>query len=110
MIKGIGMDLENTKEFQDWKKNECLIKKIFSKREIEYCLQKKEPHVSFAGKFCAKEAVIKAHPKDISIKDIEILNGETGKPYVCINGTKRNDVLCSISHCNDYTIALVIIN
>ena len=67
---------------------------------------KMEPHLSFAGKFCAKEAVIKLLDKSIEMKSIEILNNRNGKPEIYIKGIKKDNIKCSISHSNTYAIAI----
>lgn len=73
----------------------------FSLREFSYCLLKADPYKSFAGKFAAKEAIVKANNefKNRSFKEIEILNDEHGKPYF-------NNFSISISHEDDYAIAI----
>ena len=64
---------------------------IFTEEEIKYCKNKKEPYISFAGKFCAKEAVIKAYGKKIPFTNMEI-NAQSGKPAVYVNGKKRRNI------------------
>ena len=73
-------------------------------------MQKKEPYISFTGKFCAKEAVIKASNEKLAMKDIEILNKKSGKLKVLIKGRENSAIQCSISHTNDYAVAFVVIN
>lgn len=107
MILGVGVDIEKISRFR--KVSENFLKLVFSKKEIQYCKNKKEPFISFAGKFCAKEAVIKAYPNKIPLKDIEILNGEGGKPKVYIRGKLKKKIYCSISHTTQNTIAYVVI-
>ncbi len=107
MISGIGVDIEEIKQFEN--KSENFLNLIFTDKEIKYCKRKKEPYVSFAGKFCAKEAVIKALDKKISIKDIEVLNLKSGFPVIYVKGKKNNKIHCSISHSEKQAIAFVII-
>ena len=109
MILGIGTDIESIKRFKESSKKEHFFNLVFSDTEINYCNQKKEPYASFAGKFCGKEAVIKALNKKVSMKDIEITNLESGKIKVLINGKEDKKIKCSISHTKDYAIAFVII-
>ena len=110
MILGIGVDIESIKRFKESYKKNHFLDLVFSNTEIDYCNKKKEPYVSFAGKFCAKEAIIKAFDKKISMKNIEIINLESGKIEVLINGKNNNKIKCSISHTNDYAIAFVVIS
>jgi len=74
----------------------------FSIKEIAYCLTKKNPYKCFAGKFAAKEAIIKAdnNYKTISFSEIEILNDNKGNPYFA-------EFSISISHEDDFAIAIV---
>jgi len=106
MIKGIGADIEKTDRFK--KISEDFIKSLFSDREIRYCKSKKNFFLSFAGKFCAKEAVIKAYTRNLSMKDIEIVNELSGKVRVYINGKLNRNIHCNISHTDGYTIAFAI--
>lgn len=71
--------------------------KIFSgfqseRRKIEF----------LAGRFSAKEAVVKALDVPMLIKNIEILNDENGKPYCTLDGYK---IHISISHEREYSCA-----
>ncbi len=109
MIIGTGVDIEKVSRFKDHYEDKHFIELIFSPSEIAYCMSKQEPYISFAGKFCAKEAVIKALPDTISIKDIEIINQESGKVKVRIKGEERTSIHCSISHTPEYAIAYVVV-
>lgn len=73
----------------------------FSLSEFSHCLLKSDPYKSFAGKFAAKEAIVKANNdfKTKSFKEIEILNDVNGKPYF-------DNFSISISHEDDYAIAI----
>ena len=109
MIIGVGVDIENISEFKKNIKNTKFIKEIFTKKEIKYCIKKKEPWISFAGKFCSKEAVIKAFGKKIAIKEIEILNDLNNKPLIYIKRKKFDNINCSIAHTNKTAIAFVVL-
>lgn len=90
---------------------------VYTSKEIEYCESKKSNKFqSYAGRFAAKEAVFKAisqgfsNKYQINWKDIEILNDDSGRPYVNLNNI--NFVECidiSISHIKDYAIATMIV-
>lgn len=92
--------------------------KIFTPREQDYCLRFKECERPFAGRFAGKEACVKALgtgiDKQISWKDIEIVNNEKGKPIVLVGpnierllGGARLEI--SISHCKLYAAATAIV-
>jgi len=110
MVSGIGVDIEEIKRFKKTCKDRHFLELIFTEKEIEYCERKKEPYISFAGKFSAKEAVIKAYDKKIPIKNIEVINLESGKLSIKINGKIDNKIKCSISHTKDYAVGFVVIN
>ncbi|SRR5581483_4398230 len=91
--------------------------KLFTIQEQDYCLKHKDPLPHFAGRFSAKEAVVKAlgtgFGKDASWLDIEILNDVNGKPSVHFSSEleKRlqgTAMLISISHCQLYVTAFAI--
>ena len=92
-IFGIGTDIVNIKRFEKViKKNKTsFVKRIFSKKEINYCEKKKKPSTFYAKRFAAKEALSKALGtgirKGISFKNIEINNDSYGKPYIKLKGT-----------------------
>ena len=85
---------------------------IYCPEEIAYCSRHKSSAEHLAGRFAAKEAVIKALP-DISglqWKDIKILNRADGKPY-CVLNTKniKGTIHISISHTQTYATAFAVI-
>lgn len=70
-----------------------------------------------AGRFAAKEAVIKAlGVQHIGFTDIEILNDEHGRPYISslarlldIIGLKSAKIHVSISHEREYAVGMAIL-
>lgn len=95
------------------------LKRIFTDKEIKYCESKKlQKYQHYAGRFAAKEAIFKAISKfldnkySVSWKDFEIINDKQGRPKVNllnINIDKIQSIDISISHCELYAIANVII-
>jgi holo-[acyl-carrier protein] synthase len=96
--------------------------KVFTPKEIEYCEQRKVvKYQSYAARFAAKEAVSKAFGTGISggidWKDIEVINDPDGKPNVVLSGRAQEvfknmfakDISLSLSHCENYAVAYVII-
>ena len=75
----------------------------------------------FAGKFAAKEAFMKAIGKGIRqevwFTQIEVLNHETGQPYIQVTGEAEASLLAlniktvhvSISHTKHHAAAVVIL-
>ncbi len=91
--------------------------RLFTAEEQKYCLQHKESEKNFAGRFAAKEALVKAigtgFREGISWLDIEILNDPHGKPHIevsqrIMDWTSPSQFFLSISHCREYATAVVI--
>jgi holo-[acyl-carrier protein] synthase len=63
---------------------------LFSPAEIAYCRRKRHSTVHFAGRFAAKEAVLKAVGTGLGPRmrwtDVEVVNEPLGKPSVRLHG------------------------
>lgn len=112
MIVGLGTDIEDISRFERFKnnKNDPFIKKVFSMEEIEYCYKDNKISQHLAGKFCAKEACIKAlKRKDLQFNQINILNNDDGSPYIKLENTSISyKLFVSISHTKNYATSTVI--
>ncbi len=112
-ILGLGTDIIEIERIKEslTKFGASFYTKLFTQREIDYCLSHKDPTPYFAGRFAAKEAIAKAlgcgFGKDLSWHDIEIVNNDLGKPEVFM----KNDsfIILSISHCRTYATATAIL-
>jgi holo-[acyl-carrier protein] synthase len=93
--------------------------RIFTKKELEYCMGKKNPYPSLAVRFAAKEAVRKLDPVFISgvrFHDIEVLIKDNGQPYIVLHRAALakskerglNGLSLSLSHADNQAIAAVI--
>ena len=123
MIIGCGIDLVKIERIEKiikrWGNN--FTSRIFTPLEEEYCEKKKgNKFQSYAGKFAAKEALLKALGlglRGANWKEIEIKNDELGQPIIDTSGKLKNIALTkgvskyfiSISHSKDYAIAQVIL-
>ncbi len=119
IAKGIGNDIIEIARIQQsiHRYGKRFLTRIFTDKEIAYC-QKHVMHVRhFAGRFAAKEAIAKALGcgigKQLSWKDLEILNDTQGKPVVFLHPQKASlfqspTLLLSISHCKAYATAVAI--
>lgn len=121
MIKGIGNDIIEISRIKGVmeRQGQRFLDRVFTLKEQQYCLQHKEPERNFAGRFAAKEAIVKALGtglKDtLTWLDFEIVNDEKGKPVVKLSPSiqKLFDhpvILISISHCKEYATAVAIIS
>ena len=84
--------------------------KIFTNLEQEYCDSKSSPSLHYAGRFAAKESIIKAvkssgYKNPISFKDIEILPSNSGAPLVDLHFISDWECKVSISHTEFYATA-----
>lgn len=121
MIYGIGIDLVKIQRMKEVveKWGQRFLERVFTKGEIAYCYEKKEPYLSLAVRFAAKEALIKAigSAVPVSLTDIEVMNVETGKPLLKINGKLEEffqeksiiHVHLSLSHEHEYGVACVVL-
>lgn len=111
----IGTDIEQIERFKNktLENNSHFLNRIFSKAELDYCFKDKNSAQHLCGKFCAKEATIKALNNlginDIFLSDIEILNKENKIPFIVIKKLPDLKIKVSISHTKNNAIAFVII-
>jgi holo-[acyl-carrier protein] synthase len=96
---------------------EQFLTRVYTPREITYCQARKHATEHFAGRWAAKEAVLKClgtgWQRGICWTDMEVRNDPQGKPRVAIRGAARDqamqlqisEVLLSISHCRAYATA-----
>lgn len=116
-----GIDIIEVSRVQDAIENlgEKFLNKIFTPLEIEYCSGKKQMmYQHFAARFAAKEAIFKAMSNllddkyEITWTDVEVLNDEKGKPYVCFVGKDYHEIEqidISLSHLKEYAVANCVI-
>ncbi|MEE9614438.1 MAG: holo-ACP synthase, partial [Thermodesulfobacteriota bacterium] len=88
-----------------------LRERLFSEDEIRYCMGKRDPETHLAARFAAKEAVFKALGTPLGFREIEVTNGEKGKPEVRVTGLLEDDYHfnLSISHDGEYAVAQVLV-
>lgn len=122
MIIGIGTDIVDISRIAKLlNAGKHFAEKVFSQREIAYASSKASPAQSFAARFAAKEAFMKAigtgWDQGVSWKNIEVLNNSSGKPELVISGQslallkalKIDKMHLSLSHERDYAIAYVVL-
>ena len=96
---------------------ELFLTRVYTPLEIEYCSARKASTQHYAGRFAAKEAVLKAlgtgWTRGLHWRDIEVQNELGGKPNVKLGGGARDlceklgisEILISISHCRTHATA-----
>ena len=109
----IGTDIEEVSRFEGKTQDELFLRKIYTSKEISYCLKHKHPALHLCARYCAKEAVVKAlsdfEVKDVYYGDIEILNREDGSPYVILDKYPDLRIKVSLSHCKTYATATALV-
>lgn len=118
-ILGLGTDIVEINRIEKAiVKNDRFLTKVFTAKEISYCEKKGiTKFQSYAGRFCAKEAIAKAMGtgvREFDLVDIEIVNDNLGKPFAIFKGSLENyfenkELMITISHCKEYATATAII-
>ena len=118
-ILGIGTDIVECPRIGKMieQHGELFLRRVYTEREIRYCQARKHAIEHFAGRWAAKEAILKAlgtgRSHGITWTNIEVRNGNNGRPQVMVCGTAREtmqergiaNILVSISHCRTYATA-----
>ena len=118
-IVGIGTDIVETLRIARMieRHGEIFLNRVYTPYEIDYCRQRKASTQHYAGRWAAKEAILKTlgtgWSRGIRWRDIEIRNDLSGKPAVILDGigaeiARRlgiDQVLISISHCRTHATA-----
>ena len=83
--------------------------RVFTKDEIADCRAHKDPWPHYAVRFAAKEAVWKALGQErIALRDISVARDGRGKPSVLIKGRRARGLKLSLSHGEDYAVAVAL--
>jgi holo-[acyl-carrier protein] synthase len=121
-IVGTGVDIVECLRIAQMieRHGELFITRVYTDHEIEYCSARKAATQHYAGRWAAKEAVLKAlgtgWRRGIGWRDIEIRNDRHGAPTVKLRGGARDVMLAaqivqmhvSISHCRSFAVAHVV--
>ena len=123
MIVSIGIDIVEVYRIRDTiARTPRFLDRVFTPKERAYCEGKEAAAMqSYAGRFAAKEAFLKALKTGwrgkITWHDVEVVSDEKGVPYLSITG-KAKEVMTkhgaqyahiSISHTADHAVAQVIL-
>ena len=120
MIDSVGIDIVEVKRVKTLmdKWGDRFLHRVFTPWEIAYCKSKSAPEQSFAARFAAKEAILKAVGTGLSQgirwTSMEIVNDKNGSPGVKL-GKRIKDliggkkILISLSHTKEYAIAQAIL-
>lgn len=121
MIIGTGCDLIAVARVAKACAREGFVKRVFTATEIAYCKGRgKQAPASFAARFAAKEALLKALGTGLrggKLTEINIINDSLGKPSIELRGyfaayAKELGVVrvhLSLSHTQDQAMAMVVL-
>jgi holo-[acyl-carrier protein] synthase len=99
---------------------ELFLSRVYTPREIRYCQARRNATEHFAGRWAAKEAILKClgtgWRKGLCWTDVEVRNDPSGAPKVLMAGTAKErarelriaDILLTISHCRQYATAYAV--
>jgi len=118
-MKGLGNDIIEIDRIREGfeQHKEQFLNRLFTPKEQDYCQTQSDPFPRFAGRFAAKEAIVKSlgcgFGAEASWHDIEILSDASGKPIVHLSDAIQQrfsnpQILLSISHCKTYATAVAI--
>ena len=121
-IFGIGTDITECERIRKMleKHGDYFYDRVYTDWENEYCRARKQSIESYTGRWCAKEAILKAigtgWVRGIAWRDMEIKNAPSGAPYLCIGGGVLakvlaegiSDIQVTISHCGTHATATAI--
>lgn len=118
-IIGIGTDIVECLRIAQMieRHGELFLNRVYTQNEIGYCSARAAATQHFAGRWAAKEAVLKAMgtgwSRGIKWVDIEVRNDERGRPTIALGGGARDicerlgihEMHISISHCRTFATA-----
>ncbi|QDU80553.1 Holo-[acyl-carrier-protein] synthase [Polystyrenella longa] len=122
MIVGLGTDIVEINRIEKMitRHGDHFLERVFTSGEQSYCKQKKMAVESYAGRWAAKEAVMKTlgtgFIKGVHFTEIEIENLNSGQPIVRLLGSTADlaekmeisTILITISHSKEYATATAI--
>ena len=121
-IVGLGTDIVETVRIGQMieRHGETFFDRVYTEDEVQYCHSKKEYTQHFAGRWAAKEAVMKTlgtgWSQGVSFRDIEVCTSRSGQPWISLRGGARDvaeglgiaSILITISHCRAYATATAV--
>ncbi|HWP59868.1 MAG TPA: holo-ACP synthase [Candidatus Acidoferrales bacterium] len=124
MVVSLGIDLIEVPRIraalEDPKIGRRLRERVFTDKEIAYCEKRRRKHESYAARFAAKEAVMKAlghgWGAKLAWRDIEVVNAPGGAPRITLYRAARRlaeergirRLAVSLTHTEEHAMAFVI--
>lgn len=121
-VIGIGTDIVECDRIGQMlqKHGDTFLQRVFTPDEIAYCSRHQIPDQHYAGRWAAKEAVLKVlgtgWAKGIQWTDVEVVRDAAGAPSIRLENRAAEiakelqirSVLISISHCKAFATAFAI--
>lgn len=122
MIVGLGTDIVEVDRMARMiaDHGDHFLERVFTPGEIAHCCGRKEAAQHFAGRWAAKESVMKVlgtgFTKEVGWTDIEVCTQPSGQPVIVLRGTTLElaarrgitSILISISHTKAYATATAV--
>ncbi|KAK1943247.1 Fatty acid synthase subunit alpha [Phytophthora citrophthora] len=120
LASAVGVSVQPVGEFENLHGHEDLIRQNFTDEEMAYCYSAAHPAASFAGRWAAKEAVVKAMTNTTpnlwngsGLREVEIVMTSSGAPAVLLSGYAQqifrqcglSRISVSISHSEHVAVA-----
>ena len=123
MIIAIGVDLVEISRIEEvfTRRGERFRRRVFTEGEISYCERRASKLASYAARFAAKEAAMKAlgtgWSGGVGWKDIEVVSGPSGAPMIQLHRSALERMreigatraLVSLTHSGELAIAQVVL-
>lgn len=114
MVVGVGIDIVEVDRIRKALRRERFARRVLTELEELYCTGPSGLlPLKVAGRWAAKEAVIKALGIPFRMQDIEILNDPLGVPLVTIHDNmydrKRLKIFVSITHERGHAAAVAVV-
>lgn len=118
-IKGLGVDLVDVSRLrrvvERWQ--ERFLRRVFTEKELDYCLKRRDSIPHLAARFAAKEAGLKALGTGLRMgvrwRELEVRRESGQPPLLVLSGRSKaiglakggTQVLLSLTHDGDYAFA-----
>ncbi len=120
MVIGVGCDIIEIERISQAIGRAAFVRRVYTAEEIAYCQGRgQQAAASFAARFAAKEAVLKALGTGLrggSLQEIAVTNNALGKPEVYLSGyfaslaeqLNVKNIKISLSHSKEMAMAYVV--
>lgn len=122
MILGLGIDMTDVNRMKEKLARDTGFRAyVFSEAEIAYCERQARPEEHYAGRFAAREALLKALgtglTSPVALPSLEVMHNPEGKPVFMLSSAAKaglgireeTRIHLSLAHERDQAIAMVIL-